>query len=208
MDKKIPPDIPLPVRDRLPFKPLSPAENEEFLRRQVEFEAAYRRTGDPEVLFSAILHAWWSRQTIPGWMVLDIGNALIRNRTDKEIERYHDRMRDVRRYIVVRDLREKKGRTKPAALECAVKFLAGEPAEGTWRTIEVSYDKVRKSLEREGRESEFFYLVALFDRDHVSPGHIKKYKRKKKSKRNPRPVSHTSSAPKLLAEQSAPQTIG
>jgi hypothetical protein len=163
-----PPNIPLQVTDRPTFKQLSPAENDDFLRKQAEFEAAYRRTSDPEVLFDALLHAWWSRQTIPGWMVQDIGNALIRNRTPEEIRRYRERMRSVRRYIIVRNLREK-GYTKDDALDRAVRMLANEPASPTRRTIEVDYDDVKKDLQRQGRDSEFFYLVALVDRNHINP---------------------------------------
>ena len=49
MDANDDPDrgIPHAVTDRPFFRPLSPAENEAFLRKQAEFEAAYRRTGDP-----------------------------------------------------------------------------------------------------------------------------------------------------------------
>src|SRR5262245_47607635 len=104
----LPPDIPLQVRDRPTFTQLSATEADEFLRKQAEYEAAWRRTGDPEVLWTALLHVWGSRQTMPGWLVPEIGAALIRNRTSKEIRRYRERMRKVRRYIIVRNLRNKK----------------------------------------------------------------------------------------------------
>jgi hypothetical protein len=71
-------------------------------------------------------------------------------------------MRHVRRYNCVRDLRRKY--TKTRSLDLAVAMLHGEPAGGVTRdTIEESYDDVRKDLERKGRKSEFFYLVAQGD---------------------------------------------
>jgi hypothetical protein len=166
-----PTDIPLRVTNRPTFKQLSSAENEEFLRRQAEFEAAYRRTGEPLVLLDALRDAWWSRQTVPGWVLHDVGNALISARTDEAAERYRDRMRHVQRYIVVRDLR-RKDHTKDSALDEAVDLLAEQQmaacdaprrAVASRRTIEGSYDKVERSLKQWGRESEFLYLVAFVD---------------------------------------------
>jgi hypothetical protein len=158
----IPPDVPPQVTDRPIFKQLSPAENDEFLRKQAEFEAAYRCTGDPLVLWDALRHAWWSRQTVPGWLVLPTGNALIEQRTDEVAERYRDRIRHVRRFTLVRNLR-RKGNTKDGALDKAVEFLADESAAASRRTIEDSYDVVKRDLQRRGRESEFFYFVADVD---------------------------------------------
>jgi hypothetical protein len=155
----IPPDVPSQVIDRPIFKQLSPAENDDFLRKQSEFEAAYRCTGDPLALAAALRHAWWSRQTVPAWLALEIGNALIRLRTDEEAERYRERMRHVRRFTLVHNLRHK-GKTKDGALDLAVEFLADEPAAASRRTIEDSYDVVKRDLKRLGRESEFFYFVA------------------------------------------------
>jgi hypothetical protein len=157
-----PPDIPPRVSNRPFHKPLSPAEEDEFLLKQAEFEAAYRCTGDPLALQEALNHAWFSRQTVPGWLMREIGYALIRSRTDEEAERYQDRMRHVRRFIIVRDLRRKE-HTKDNALDVAVKILADQRAAASRRTIEGSYDKVERSLKQRGRESEFFYLVALVD---------------------------------------------
>jgi hypothetical protein len=157
-----PTDIPLRVASRPTFKQLSSAENEEFLRRQAAFEAAYRRTGEPLVVLDALRDAWWSRQTVPGWVLFDIGNAVISARTNEAAERYRDRMRHVQRYIVVRDLR-RKDHTKDSALDAAVKILADQRAAASRRTIEGSYDKVERSLKQGGRESEFFYHVALVD---------------------------------------------
>jgi hypothetical protein len=156
-----PSDIPLQVTDRPVFKRLSSAEDEEFLRKQAEYEAAYRQTGEPLVLFDAFVHAWWSRQTVPGWLVPEVGNVMMSLRTDDHAERYRERMRHVRRYTCVRDLRRsRKVRTRNRALDLAVNMLHGEPAGGVEReTIEKSYDLVRRDLERRGRESEFFYLV-------------------------------------------------
>jgi hypothetical protein len=110
----------------------------------------------------ALRDAWWSRQTVPGWVVTDIGNALIRQRTDEEAERYRDRMRHVQRYIVVRDLRGN-DHTKDRAVDAAVAILAAQRAAAERGTIEKSYDRVRRDLERQGTASEFYYLVALVD---------------------------------------------
>ena len=81
-------------------------------------------------------------------------------------------MRHIQRYIAVRNLR-RNGHTKDSALNEAVDFLAKQRvaasppvdrrAVASRRTIEASYDKVERSLKRQGRESEFFYLVALVD---------------------------------------------
>jgi hypothetical protein len=149
------------VRDRPAYTPLSPAEEREFLRRQAEFEAAYHRTSDSLVLWDALRDVWWSRQTVPGWLVMLIGNALIEQRADGVAKRHRERMRTVRRYVCVRDLW--KDRTKEAALDLAITFLADEPARAKRGTIERDHDDVRKDLQRHGRESEFFHLVALFD---------------------------------------------
>jgi hypothetical protein len=152
------------VIDRPLFTKLSPDDEQEFLRKQAAFEAAYRRTGEPTVLFDALAHAWWSRQTVPGWLVLPIGNALIEQRTDEMAERYRERMRHVRRYTCVRNLR-RQGHTQDDALDFAVSFLEDEPARAARPTIEDSYNLVRRDLRRAGRESEFFYFVASYDDD-------------------------------------------
>jgi hypothetical protein len=162
-------DIPLTVKDRPIYNPLSPEAEQEFLSKQAEFEAAYRRTGEPLVLWDAFRHVWWSRQTIPGWMVLPLGGALIEQRTDDAANRYRGRMRHVQRYIIVRNLRQTvdkrtgKKYTKDDALDAAVESLREQRAAASRGTIEDDYDKVRKDLERRGRESEFFYLVELVD---------------------------------------------
>ena len=160
-------DIPRRVRNRPSFAALAPEAEQEFLHKQAGFEAAYSTTGDPQVLVHALLHAWSSGQTIPGCVVMNIGNALIKQRTDKVADRYLERMRHVHRYIVIRDLRrtvdERTGKkyTKDSALDAAVKILAKQRAAASRRTIEDSYDRVRRDLERQGSASEFFYLVEL-----------------------------------------------
>ncbi len=133
---------------------------QEFLRKQAEFEAAFHTTGDPQVLWHALLHAWSSRQIPAAWLVWDIGAALNGQRTDAAVRRYCDRLRHVQRYIVVRDLRGS-GDTKDDALDDAVEILAAQRAAAERGTIEDSYDLVRKDLERQGSASEFFYLVEL-----------------------------------------------
>jgi hypothetical protein len=133
---------------------------DEFLRKQAEFEAAYRTTGDPQVLWHALLHAWSSRQLPSGRMVLDIGSALIEQRTDAAARRDRERLQHIRRYIVVRDLRSN-GHKKDDALNAAVEILAAQRAAAERETIDRSYDWVRKDLDRQGSASEFFYLVKL-----------------------------------------------
>jgi hypothetical protein len=153
-------DVPPRIRNRPTFAALAPEDEQEFLRKQAGFEAAYRTAGDPQVLWHALLHAWSSRQTIPSWVIWDIGNTLIGQRTDEAAERYRERMRHVQRYVVVDDLRNN-GHTKDSALNQAVESLAKQHAAASRRTIEDSYDRVRKDLERQGQASEFFYLVML-----------------------------------------------
>src|SRR5262245_25544058 len=108
---------------------LSPVENEEFLRKQAEFESAYRTTGDPQVLWHALLHVYSSRQTLPKWLVWKLGYAVIEHRTDAAAERDRERMRHVQRYVVVDGLRNVvnkhtgKKYTKDEALDLAVEIL-------------------------------------------------------------------------------------
>ena len=98
--------------------------------------------------------------------MLEIGSAIIRGRTDQEAERHRELTRDVRRYACVESLRReqhpknpRRDRPKDSALDLAVEILRGTFAEAARPTIEDSYDKVRKSLEREGRASPYFHLV-------------------------------------------------
>jgi hypothetical protein len=153
-------DIPPRVRNRPVFAALSPEDEQEFLRQQAGFEAAYRATGDPQALCHALLHVWSSRQTPPAWVVRDILNALIEQRTDEAAERYRERMRHVQRYLAVRDLRSK-GHKKDDALDQAVEVLARQRAAAARGTIEDSYNRVRRDLERQRNASEFHYLVVL-----------------------------------------------
>jgi hypothetical protein len=156
------------VTDRRPFRPLSPDEEQEFRATQAKYEAAYRNAGEPRALLNAFMHVWWAGQTLPRWLVPAIGEVITKSQTDDEAERFRERMRHVRRYTCVRDLRRipaaKGGRrkwkyTKPEALDLAVVMLKGSSAFGARSTIEDSYDRVRKDLERRGRESEFFFYV-------------------------------------------------
>ena len=134
-------DIPPRVRNRPVFAALSPEDEQEFLRQQAGFEAAYRATGDPQALCHALLHVWSSRQTPPAWVVRDILNALIEQRTDEAAERYRERMRHVQRYLAVRDLRSK-GHKKDDALDQAVEVLARQRAAAARGTIEDSYNRL------------------------------------------------------------------
>jgi hypothetical protein len=160
-------DIPRRVRSRPSFAALAPEAEQEFLHKQAGFEAAYRTTGDPQVLVHAFLQAWSSGQTIPFCVVMDIVKVLIEARTDKVANRDRERMRHVQRYRVIRDLRrtvdERTGKkyTKASALDQAVESLAKQRAAASPRTIEDSSDRVRKDLERRGNASEFFYHFDL-----------------------------------------------
>jgi hypothetical protein len=49
-------EIPFTVTDRPIFTALSPEAGQEFLRKQAEYEAAYRN-GEPLALFRALAHA-------------------------------------------------------------------------------------------------------------------------------------------------------
>jgi hypothetical protein len=153
-------DIPPRVSNRPSFAALSAEDEQRFLREQAGFEAAYRTTGDPQALCHALLHVWSSRQTTPGWLVLDILGALVEQRTDAVAERYRERMRHVQRFVAVRDLRAS-GHTKESALNAAVEILAAQRAAAERETIEKSYDRVRIDLDRQRTASEFFYLAEL-----------------------------------------------
>ena len=153
-------DIPRRVRDRPSFAALAPEAEQEFLHEQAGFEAAYRTTGDPQVLVHALLQVYSLRQTLPKWVVWDLLNAVIEQRTDEVAERDRERMRHVQRYIVIRDLR-RSGHTVVSALDQAEESLAQQRAAASRRTIEDSYYRVRGDLDLHGRASQFFYLVEL-----------------------------------------------
>jgi hypothetical protein len=146
--------------DRRSYRPLAPDEEQEFRSTQAKYEAAYRN-GEPRALLDAFVHVWWSRQTLPRWLVPALGEFIAGAQTGKDAERFRERMRHVRRYICVRDLRRK--HTRDEALNLAVTMLQGDGAFGSRSTIEDSYDRVRKDLERRGRESEFFFYIDAAD---------------------------------------------
>jgi hypothetical protein len=123
--------------DRRPFRPLSPEQEQEFRSTQAKYEAAYRNTGERRALMNAIAHVWWAQQTLPRWLVPAIGEFIAKSQTDDEAERFRERMRHVRRYTCVRDLRSipaaEGGRrkwkyTKDEALDLAVGMLKGASA--------------------------------------------------------------------------------
>ena len=111
-------DIPRRVRDRPSFAALSPEDEQEFLRKQAGLEAAHRTTRDPQVLGHALLQVYSLRQTLPKWVVWDLLNAVIEQRTDEVAERDRERVRHVQRYIVIRDLL-RSGHTVVSALNQA-----------------------------------------------------------------------------------------
>jgi hypothetical protein len=144
--------------------PDSPAETDEFLRKQAEFEAAYRTTGDPQVLCHALVHAYSTPRPSPRWLVWCTLETLVAQRTGAAARGYRECLQHVRRFIVVRDLR-RNGHTKDDALDAAVEILAAQRAAAERGTIAKSYDRVKIDLDRQGSASEFFYLVALVPGD-------------------------------------------
>jgi hypothetical protein len=130
-----------------------------FQCKQAEYEAAYRRTGEPLTLYDALLHATAAGQLTPDWLVEALRGAIIRGRTGQIARRFRERMRDVRRYRCVQDLR-RKGLSEDDALDQAVTVLAATDATTLRRTIEASYDRVTRDLKRAGPESAYFPLVA------------------------------------------------
>jgi hypothetical protein len=155
------------------FPPDPKADAENFQRKQTEYEAAYRRTGEPFTLYQALLNAGAYLQLPPelDWLVTAVGNAIMGNRTKDTAERFKERMRHVQRYRCVRDLRQKRPNkdgvleclTKNQALKLATVKLKAAGDTATQRTIENSYDRVSRDLKRKKHESEFFWLVARSD---------------------------------------------
>jgi hypothetical protein len=143
-----------------PFDPETEVKN--FQRKQAEYEAAYRRTGDPLVLHEALMNAKAAGQLTPDWLMEALGDNLKKDRTDQTAERFRERMRHVQRYRCVRDLRQK-GHVKNDALDRAVAALEATDAAAVRPTIEDSYDLVYRDLKQLGRNSEYFYLVARAD---------------------------------------------
>jgi len=135
-----------------------------FRRKQAEYEAAYRRTGEPLALDEALLNARAYLQ-FPAeldWLVEALGKITLQGRTDETAERFRERMRHVQRYRCVRDLRPQ-CRNKDDALDRAVEALEARDEAAARSTIRDSYDMVDRDLRRKGRESEYFYLVARSD---------------------------------------------
>jgi hypothetical protein len=144
------------------FPPDPEADLKNFQQQQAEYKAAYHRTGEPFVLYEALLHAGAAEQLTPDWLVTAVGNAIMKGRTDEVAERFRERDRHVQRYRCFRDLR-KKGHAWNDALNLAAAKLEATDAAGMPSTIEKSYMRVKHDLELAGRESEYFFLVARSD---------------------------------------------
>ena len=174
--KGTPPDIPSKIADRPRYVELTPDEERAFVQKLAEYEAAFRQTGDPLPLWKALCHVELSGQTVPHWLTNAFFRVVMRAMTDDEMRRARERWWAARRYECVRDLRETvnertgKKYTKAEALDQAVIDLRAEGDKGVKRrgkldegvsrdTVEDCYDKVRKDLERRGRESQYYFLV-------------------------------------------------
>jgi hypothetical protein len=146
------------------FPPDPKADAENFQRKQAEYEAAYRCTGEPRMLYEALLNAraYLRFPADLNWLMTAMGEFVMRGRTDQTAERFRERMRHVQRYRCVRDLRQK-GHTKNQALNLAVAKLEATNDPAMRRTIENSYDKVDRDLRKKGCESEYSLLVARSD---------------------------------------------
>jgi hypothetical protein len=153
---------------RRPYRALSPGEDLKFRIVQTKLEIAFRATGDPRALLRAFMHVWSAGQTLPRWLVPAIGEAIAKSQTKTEAERFRERLRDVQRYLCVRNLlripaanpgRRKTEYTKAQAVALAYGKLKGTPAFAARRTIRNSYDKVRRDLKRHGRRSVFYLYV-------------------------------------------------
>src|SRR5262245_9298307 len=99
-------DIPSEIASRLQYVKLTPDEERAFLQKLVEFEAAFRQTGDPLPLWLALSKVERSGQTVPHWLTKAFFGAIMRNATDDELKHIRQRGLVVRRYECVRDLRE------------------------------------------------------------------------------------------------------
>src|SRR5215510_6956024 len=130
-----------------PFDPETELKN--FQRKQAEYEAAYRRTGEPLALYEALLHTTAAGQMTRDWLVKAVGEIILRDRTDQIAERFRERMRHVQRYRCVRDLRSQ-GHNKDRALDLAVAALEAKSQGAARSTIEASYDRVNRDLRRAG----------------------------------------------------------
>jgi hypothetical protein len=134
------------------------ADLKNFHRKQAEYEAAWRRTGDPLALYEALLNARAAQQPPPDWLVTAAGDVIMKGRTDRTAERFRDRMRHVRRYRCVSDLRRQ--HTKECALDLTVAALEAKGEGAARSTIADSYDRVRRDLKKAGPKSEYYFLVA------------------------------------------------
>ena len=146
------------------FPPDPKADTENFQRKQAEYEAAYRCTGEPRVLCEALLNARAYLRFPPelDWLMEALGDTFRKGRTDQTAERFRERMRHVQRYRLVRDLRQK-GHAYSNALDQAAIALAATDDPAAQSTIEKSYNKVNNDLEQKGPESEYYLLVARSD---------------------------------------------
>jgi hypothetical protein len=137
----------------------------EFLRKQAEFETAYRVSdGDPQVLCHALVHAYSAGRPFPRWLVWHTLETLVARRTGAAARGYRERLRHVQRYSVVDGLRSN-GHTKDSALDQAVEILRKQRAAAARDTIAKSYDLVRQDLDQQGQASAFYYLEALVPGD-------------------------------------------
>ena len=163
-----------PVQDRRP-SPLHRA----YARRGTSLPSEASRIRLPSAglatrsIVDAPHHVERSGQTVPHWPTNALFGVVIRGMTNDEMRRARERWWAARRYTCVRDLRQK-GYTKHRALDQAVIDLRAEGDKGVKRqgkldegvsrdTVESSYDKVRKDLERRGRESQYYIFVNKTD---------------------------------------------
>src|SRR5262245_2246272 len=169
MNKSIQPDTSSRIADRPRYTELTPDEERAFLQKLAELEAAFRQTDDPLLLWEALDHVERSGQTVPHWLTKAVFRLIMLTMTDGEIRRARERWWAARRYKCVHDLR-RKGYTRDRALDQALIDLRAEGDKGVRRrgkldeavsrdTVEDSYDKVRKDLDRQGRESRYYLLV-------------------------------------------------
>ena len=184
-DMDAPPDIPPKIADRPRYVELTLDEERAFVQKLYEYEAAFRQTGDPLPLWEALCHVELSGQTVPPWLVTFFLPHVMRGRTKNELKRGRERWWAARRYECVRDLRETvnertgKKYTKAKALDQAVIDLRAEGDKGVKRrgkldegvsrdAVEDCYDKVRKDLDRRGRESQYYFFVDKKDGGPIS----------------------------------------
>ena len=152
-----------------PYDPELELKN--FQQKQAEYEAAWRATSDPQVLYEAFLNACGYLRLLPelNWLVTAQGDYITKSRAkgkrrgkpSQTVERFQERMRHVQRYRCVRDLLQK-NHTKDCALDLAAERLAAARP-----TIEDSYDLVNRDLDRKKNKSEYFLLVARSDPTRV-----------------------------------------